>query len=182
MKCSNNTLFRVSIISFILSLALLFILFVLTTEGINIQIGIPPNGISHRILSFLLIIIAVISLVCMVKDNVIRVVIIGIGVFFILVIYLPIFFLEYTHFSSTDNQEHFVVIEGGVGKLYKISDSGIYMNHITDFETDDGYKPFADGAYELEWNSPNELIIYYAFGYTSKDELDKYREITIQLK
>lgn len=121
----------------------------------------------------------------MVKDNVIRGVIIGIGLFFILIISLPVllFETEYTYFSSPDNQEEFVVIERGVGKLYKLSDSRFYKTYITDIGTDDGYKPFADGAFELEWRtSPKELIIHYAFNYMNENNTDKYKEITIQIK
>lgn len=89
---------------------------------------------------------------------------------------------EYTKFSSPDNKQNFIVIESGVGKLYKLSNSGLYMTFITTIRTDDGYKPFKDGGYKLEWISSDELVIHYAYDYMDKNNYENYEEISILLK
>lgn len=185
MKYLNRKYLRIPLISLILSLALLFILFILAVKGINIQLGIPPNGIGHRGLSILLIIISVISLVYMVKDIVIRVVIIGVGALFIFMLSFQglLSGTEYTSFTSPDNQEVFIVVERNLNKLYKLSDSRLFMTYITDIPANNQYKPFANGGYKLEWKtSPKELIIHYAFNRKHENNIDKYNEITIQIK
>jgi len=71
------------------------------------------------------------------------------------------------------------VIERGYGRLYQLSNSGLYMTYLTDIKTDDGYKPFSEGAYKFEWEEPNRLIIHYMFDYMSgslsKEILTKYK-------
>ena len=63
-------------------------------------------------------------------------------------------------FSSPDNKEEFVVIDRGYGRLYQLLNSRLYMTYLTDINTDDGYKPFLEGAYKLEWEESYQLIIH----------------------
>jgi hypothetical protein len=157
----------VAIIGLGVSVFLLLILLVMDTKGIYLQLGPPFRGISHRTISILLIIAAVISAVYLLKDKGMKWMAIGVGFFFILLTSVPNLVTEtkYTTFSSPDQSEKFVVIEKGYAKLYQISDSGLFMTTLTKFDTDRGHKPFSEGAYELEWVSPDTVIINYAFDY-----------------
>ncbi|WP_047980680.1 hypothetical protein [Ornithinibacillus contaminans] len=179
-KSNTKELFKIAVFTFIISILLLFTFILLSTNGINVQIGTPPTGISHNTISNLLIISAIASLTYLFKDRVIKAVIIVVGMFSIIIPSLPNLLseAEYTTFSSPDNQEEFVVIERGYGRLYQLSNLGFYMTYLTDIKTDDGYKPFSEGAYKLEWEEPN-LIIHYRFDYMS-DSLSK--EISIKYK
>lgn len=175
---------NIAIIVLSSSIFLLLLLVFLNIKGIYVQIGTPPSGISQKALTIFLIIVIIISSVYLLKDKGIKGIIIGIGTFFIFMNILPdvLTGVEYTSFSSPDNEEKFVVIERGIGQLYKVSNSGLYMIFLTDIRTDDGYKPFSDGAYKLEWVSSEKLIIHYAFDYMDKNIFDDYREISIPLK
>ncbi|MCA1042022.1 hypothetical protein LCM00_21220 [Bacillus infantis] len=169
MERSNTKEFlKVAIITFITSILLLFALLTLQINGVFVQIGTPPNGISHQALSNLLIIMAIVSLIYLFNDRGIKGIIIAIGVFFIIVPSLPNLLIEaeYTRFSSPDVKEKFIVIERGYGRLYQFSNSRLYMTYLTSINTDDGYKPFSDSAYKLEWEEPNQLIIHYKFDST----------------
>jgi hypothetical protein len=170
---------RVAIIGLGVSVFLLLILLVMDTKGIYLQLGLPSRGISHRIISILLIIAAVISAIYLLKDAGMKWMAIGGGIFFILLTSVPNLVTEtkYTMFSSPDQSEKFVVIEKGYAKLYQILDSGLFMTTLTKFETDRGYKPFSEGAYELEWVSPDTLIINYAFDYKLPTD---YKTIELQ--
>ena len=77
---------------------------------------------------------------------------------------------KYTTFSSPNNKANFVVIESFQGKIYQMSKTGLFMKNLAKMRTDDVYQPFSEGAYELEWNEPNELVIRYAFNYMTPDE------------
>lgn len=163
-------MFRPNKIAFIVlgaSILLLLILLYMDTKGVYVQLGPPSSGISHTTLGIWLIIAAVGSAMYMLKDLGMRLIVIGIGLFFILIISSSNLFAEikYTTFSSPDQSEKFVVIEKGYAMLYQISDSGLFMTALTKFDTDRGYKPFSEEAYELEWVSPNKLIIDYAYDY-----------------
>ncbi|KML42153.1 hypothetical protein LIS77_24225 [Cytobacillus firmus] len=173
-KSNTKEFLKVAIITFIISILLLFALLTLQINGIFVQIGTPPNGISHQAIRNLLIIVAIVSLIYLFNDRGIKGIIIAIGVFFIIVPSLPNLLTEaeYTRFSSPDNKEEFVVIERGYGRLYQLSNSRLYMTYLTSINTDDGYKPFSDSAYKLEWEEPNQLIIYFKFDYMS-DSLSK---------
>lgn len=180
-KSNTKELLKVAIIIFITSVLLLFALLTLQINGVFVHIGAPPNGISHQALSNLLIIVVIVSLIYLFNDTGIKGIIIAIGVFFIIVPSLPNLLTEaeYTRFSSPDNKEEFVVIERGYGRLYQLSNSRLYMTYLTSINTDDGYKPFSDSAYKLEWEEPNQLIIHYKFDYMS-DSLSK--EISTKYK
>ncbi|PLR78627.1 hypothetical protein CU633_04275 [Bacillus sp. V3-13] len=160
----NNKIATISLGS---SMILLLILLVLDAKGIYVQLGPPSSGVSHHIISILLIIAAVISAVYLLKDRGMKWIAIGIGLFFISLTSVPELLTEteYTTFFSPDRNEKFVVIEKGYVKLYQLSNSGLFMTALTSFDTDRGYKPFSEGAYELEWVSPHTLIIHYAFDY-----------------
>ncbi|WP_079478909.1 hypothetical protein [Halobacillus salinus] len=173
-KKNKKEFYKVAISALLASSVLLFTLLILHTNGVLIQIGKPSNGISHQVLSNSLLIVATVSLVYIVNDRVIKGVFIAVGALLILVPTIPSLLTdtEYVEFSSPDNNEEFVVMERGYGTLYQLSDSGLYMTYLTDFDTDDGYKPFSEGAYELEWREPDQLIIRYKFDYMS-GSLDK---------
>ncbi|PLR75283.1 hypothetical protein CU633_21910 [Bacillus sp. V3-13] len=175
---------NMAIIVVICSIFLLLVLTFFNTKGIYIQIGTPPFGINHQAVAISLLIVAIISIINLLKDKVIKGIFFGIGVFFILVNMLPglLTGVNYTTFSSPDNQHKFVVIEKGIGQLYQLSDSGLFMTHITDIHTDDGYKPFSNGAFKLEWISSDRLIIHYAFDYMDENIYDDYRKVSVQYK
>ncbi|MBT2681954.1 hypothetical protein J7E38_23620 [Bacillus sp. ISL-35] len=177
-KSNTKEFLKVAIITFITSILLLFTLLTLSINDVFVHIGTPPNGISHLALSNLLIIVAIVSLIYLFNDKGIKGMIIAIGVFFIILLSLPslLFEAEYTKFSSPDSKEEFVVIDG---RLYQLSNSRLYMTYLNSISTDDGYRPFSDGAYKLEWEEPNQLIIHYKFDPMS-DSLNK--EISIKYK
>lgn len=62
-KSNTKELLKVAIIIFITSVLLLFALLTLQINGVFVQIGAPPNGISHQALSNLLIIVVIVSLI-----------------------------------------------------------------------------------------------------------------------
>jgi hypothetical protein len=160
---------KIAIIGLGASVFLLLIQLVMDTKGVYFQLGPPSKGIGHHTISALLIIAAVISAVYMLTNKGMKWMAIGIGIFFILVISAPNLLMEtkYTTFSSPDQSEKFVAIEKGYVKLYQVSNSGLFMTALTKtrLDVDREYKPFSEGAYELEWESPNTLIVHYAFNY-----------------
>ncbi|MCS0824805.1 hypothetical protein NX029_12555 [Cytobacillus firmus] len=178
-KSNKKEFLKMAIITFMTSILLLFALLTLQINGVLVHIGVaPPGGISHLALSNLLIIVAIVSLIYLFEDKGIKGIIIAIGAFFIIVPSLPnlLFEAEYTNFSSPDSKEEFVVIDA---RLYQLSNSRLYMTYLTSISTDDGYRPFSDGAYKLEWEEPNQLIIHYKFDDMS-DSLSK--EISTKYK
>ncbi|ALC83511.1 MULTISPECIES: hypothetical protein [Bacillus] len=186
MIYNNKELLKISIVSLILSLFFLLISYLFTMKGIYIQFGTPAKGINHQFLNGLFIITTVVSGVYLInykqKDKVIRGIVIGIGSFiFALVLLngLEYYDAEYTTFSSPDSQESFLIIETGHGEIYQLSNSGLFMTHLTNIRTDDGYKPFLNGAYQLEWKEPNELLIKYVFDYM---EPNNFQEVTVTYK
>lgn len=104
-KSNKKEFLKLAIFTFVTSILLLFALLILNINGVFVQIGTPPNGISHQVLSNLLILVAIVSLIYLLKDRVIRGIIIAIGAFFIIVPSLPNLLTEaeYTKFSSPDN-------------------------------------------------------------------------------
>ena len=171
---NSKVFLKIAIFTFLISIFSLFALLILSINSVFVQIGKPPNGISHLTLSNFLIIVAIVSLIYLLKDRVIKGIIIAIGAFFIIKLSLPTLLTgaEYTIFSSPDNKEEFVVIERGIGHLYQLSNSGLYMTHLSEIDTDDGYRPISEGKYRLEWIEPNHLTIHYKFDYMS-DSLDR---------
>lgn len=83
---------------------------------------------------------------------------------------------EYSTFSSPDKQERFLIIETGHSKIYQLSDAGLFITYVTNVRTDDGYKPFSNDAYHLEWKEPNKLLIQYVFDYMKPNN---YEEVSI---
>lgn len=171
---------RTAIISLVVSISILFTQLVMDTKGIYFQIGPPSKGIGHYTISTLLIIAAVISAVYMLRDNGMKWMAIGAGIFFIFFINIPNLLVEteYTTFSSPNQSEKFVAIEKGYVKLYQVSDTGFFLTALTEtsLNVDREYKPFSKGEYELEWESPNTLIIHYAYNNT----LPEFQTIELQ--
>jgi len=75
---------------------------------------------------------------------------------------------------------HFVVKEIGHGDMYQMSSTKIFMKHSADTRTDDGYQPFSEGAYQLKWKEPNELVINSVIDYMSPDDYNQ--EVIIKYK
>ncbi len=172
---------KTPLITFITSLLVLFTRLTLQSQRLFIYIGTPPSGLSHLTLANLMIAVATGSLVYMVKDKTIKVIIVAVGSFFIIVPSLPSVMANttYTAFASPSGREHFVAVEGAGNRLYQLSDSKLYMTYLTSIPTDDAYKPFSNGDYEVEWKEPNQLVIHYKFNYLS-DTLDE--EISLPYK
>ena len=180
MKNSNTKFFlKIAIFILIISILILFALRILSDYGIYVQIGTPPNGISHMTFSNLFKVAAIVSLVYLCNHEVLKGIVAWVGIFLVVIPSFQLIEADYTSFSSPDDKEQFVVIERGYGRVYQISTSGLYMKYLTSTDTKRGYKPFSNGEYQLKWEEPNRLIIHYAFRYTSTD-LDK--EISIQYK
>lgn len=180
MELSNTKKFvNIAIFILIISILVLFDLQIMSEKGLYVQIGTPPNGISHMTLSNLFKVAAIVSLVYLCNHETLRGIVAWVGIFFIVIPSFQLIEKDYTSFSSPDGKEQFVVIERGVGRLYQLSDSGLYMKFLTSIDTKRGYKPFSNGEYQLKWEEPNSLIIHYAFRHTS-DSLDK--EISIKYK
>ncbi|MEW4327072.1 hypothetical protein Q0N12_10380 [Rossellomorea marisflavi] len=160
---------KIPLITFITSLLVLFTMLPLQSQGRFIYIGTPPNGLSHLLIANNMIAVASGSLLYMIKDKAITVINVVVGAFFIIIPSFPILMADttYTTFSSPSGMEHFVVVVGGGNRLYQLSDSRLYMTYLTSIPTDDAYKPFSSGDYEVEWNAPNQLVIHYAFDYLS---------------
>jgi len=106
-KSNTKEFLKLAIFTFIISILLLFALLILNINGISIQIGIPPSGISHQTLSNLLIIVAIVSLTYLINDRVAKGIVIAVGAFFIIIPSLSNILTEaeYTKFSSPDNKE-----------------------------------------------------------------------------
>lgn len=168
------------------SLIFLFILTLLSMNGIYIQLGIPSVGISHQFLNLLFIFTTVFSGVYLInykqKDKALKGIVAAIGLFLLIIPLLNWIMssdAEYITFTSPDKKEKFLIIETGHGELYQLSDSKLFMIHLADINTDDGFKPFTNKAFKLEWEEPNKLFIHYAFDYM---EPDKYQKISITYK
>lgn len=166
-KRRKKTFSKLALILFTLSIILLFLLLLLQFNGVYILLGTPPRGISNQTLINLLILTKVISLTYLMKDKVLKGLVIVVGAFFILLSFLFISLIEtdYTFFSSPNNQKNFVMVERGYGSLYQLSESKMYMVHLANSQTNNGYKPFSEGAYKLEWKEANRLVVHYQFDY-----------------
>ena len=114
-----NKVAKIAIITLIISILLLFVLLILNINGINLQIGTPPNGISHKTLSNLIIIVSVVSLIYMLKDGNKGNCYWDRGVFYNNTTPPNLLIeAEYSKFSSPDNKDEFVVIERRYGRLW----------------------------------------------------------------
>ncbi|GAQ17872.1 hypothetical protein OPHB3_1809 [Oceanobacillus picturae] len=186
MKRSNESrIFRGSLISLCLSLVLLPLMIYLREIGIYIQFGTPPPFIGHKLIEYILIVNVVISLCFIIKSRSLKSIMVLAGVFVLLarsIFYSfpnPLWETEVTTLVSPDNSFKYIVVETGVGHLYKLSESGLYMTFITTLRTDDGYQPFANDAYKIDWLSSEQFVIHYAFD-VSSEEMDK--EVTISIE
>lgn len=183
MKITKNK-YRILLVCFILSISLLLLLVSLAFNGIYLQIGTP--GITYHFINCFLIFFILITGIYIIhhrfKDKGITLIAIVASSFisgFVLLYGLIILEAKYTTFSSPNKQENFVVIETGYGKVYQLSKTGLFMSHLTDIKTDDGYQPFSKGKYQLEWGKSNELVIKYVFDYMNTDN---YEEVKIKYK
>ncbi|AVR00944.1 hypothetical protein OBCHQ24_18720 [Oceanobacillus iheyensis] len=171
-------------ISLSLSLVILFLLLFLRIIGVYVQFGTPPPWIGHHLIGFLLIVNVVITMFFMVKDSLVRTIVVVAGIFFILTSFFPVRMellpTEYTTFNSPIDTSKYLAAESGSGKLYKLSESGLYMTLVTTFSTDGMFHPLAEGAYKIEKTSSKEFILHYAFNRENPDGM--YREITVQVE
>lgn len=159
----------------------------LSMNGVYLQIGFPPGGIPHYLLKCFFIFSACISSIYLIHNlfrNKGDTAIVVLFSFFILTFTFVTTLIsseaKYTTFSSPNNQASFVVIETFHGEIYQMSNTRLFMKHLANTRTDDGYKPFSEGAYRLKWNEPNELVIKYAFNYMTPD--DYSQEVTVKYK
>lgn len=156
-------------------------------RGIYIYIGSPSSGIPYYLLNCLFLIVICVSGVYLVdfkfRDKGITAMT-KIGSFFILTgtfIYgLITLDTAVTTFSSPTGQEHFLINEKFSGNLYQLSNTNLFMTHLTTIRTDDGFKPFSNEAYQLEWENTNELIIKYGLAYESLPK--EYSKIKVNYK
>lgn len=179
--------FRLSLGFLIFSATSLLVMLLLSMRGIYLYIGNPPSGIPYHFLNCLFLIVVCVSGVYIVhskfRDKGLTAMTI-VGSFFILTgtfIY-GLFALDtkLTTFSSPTGQEHFLIIEAGVGNLYQLSNTNLFMTHLTTIPTDNGFKPFSSEAYELEWEDTDELVIKY--GFASYLLSEEFSEIKVNFK
>lgn len=169
---------------FLLNIVFLLILFYFSTKGMFLQLGVP--GIRHYQLNGLFLLSVLISGVFLIHfhfhDKGLTFIAIFLSSsisFFILINGLFQFEAKYSIFSSPNNEEHFVVFETGHGDLYQIV-NGLFIKHLADIRTDDGYKPFDQGTYLVEWKCGNKFTVKYAMdAIDSLQNTDYYKEITV---
>lgn len=75
---------------------------------------------------------------------------------------------RYTPFPSPDGEAVLVVQEeswllGGWGRFYWQAGPGLLRDTGVTYSTDDGFRPFEFGAYELEWEE-DQVIVHYDYG------------------
>jgi len=168
-------------ITLVCSVILLMILIFLSIKNIYVQLGMPTGGISHQFLSGLCVISIILSANYLInyriKDKVIKGVVTGVGVFLLLLMifinWIPSSNAKFTTFTSPDKKEVFVIKETGYGQLYQLSNSKFFMIHLVDIRTNNGYKPFSNHTYKLEWDSPDKLTILYVSDYMQPDNYEK---------
>ncbi|MBR4858959.1 MAG: hypothetical protein IKU08_07220 [Clostridia bacterium] len=78
---------------------------------------------------------------------------------------------EYFKIVSDDKQHEIIIKEGsyllsGAGAFYEKT-SPITMVKIGEYSTDDGYRPFSDNRYEIDWNE-NGFEVTYSFDSSAK--------------
>ncbi|WP_340084658.1 hypothetical protein MHB50_20945 [Siminovitchia sp. FSL H7-0308] len=127
-------------------------------------------------LTILVIISGLVVLSQSIKDIVIKRLFITIGV---VIIFMKIFShwmtydrLEYTHFTSPDGKEEFLVIESYVSELYQITKNPFLIEHLSTIRGYRGFQPFHRGSYKLEWIDPNTLKVSYLNRCTSEEYID----------
>lgn len=49
----------------------------------------------------------------------------------------------------------------------------LFVIRLAIIRTNNGYKPFSNHAYKLEWESPDKLTIRYVFDYMQPDHYEK---------
>ncbi|WP_445480580.1 hypothetical protein ACULLL_10705 [Lysinibacillus irui] len=183
----NTPNFQIWFGCLIFSVSILLFMLFLSTKGIYLHIGLPPAGIPHYLLKYLFIFSTCISGIYIIHykfrnkgDTAIAVFFSFFILAFTLVYGLLSSGAKYTIFSSPNNQESFVVVETGHGEIYQMSNTRLFMKHLVNISTDDGFDPFSEGAYQLKWNKPNEFVIRYAFDYMTPN--DYSQEVTIKYK
>lgn len=183
----NTRNFQVWFVCFIFSVSILLLMLFLSMKGIYLQIGLPPAGIPHYLLKCLFIFSTCISGIYVIHSKFRNKGDTAIAVFFsfFILAFTGVYGLlssdaNYTTFSSPNNKETFVVVETGHGEIYHMSNTRLFMRHLVNIGTDDGYDPFSEGAYQLKWNEPNKLVIRYAFDYMTPN--DYSQEVTIIYK
>lgn len=159
MKFIKNKLLNVPMIILIISLILGITMLVLNGNGVYL---IKQHAIG-LILPFIIGFSAILSLKYLFKDKIIRRTFIVLIIFMLIIPLLNIIFswnIDYTTFSSPDNQAEFQVEETGGAKIFQVDKNGLFKYYKTSIMSDDGFKTFSKGAYNLEWKSDNILTIY----------------------
>jgi len=168
----NKRIFQLWFVGFIFSVSILLLMLFLSMKGIYLQIGFPPAGIPHYLLKWFFIFSTCLSGIYLIHTTFRNKGDTAIAVFFSFFILAFTFVngllsadAKYTTFSSPNNQQSFVVVETYHGEIYQLSNTQLFMKYLADKSTDDVYKPFSKGAYQLKWNEPNKLVIRYASDY-----------------
>ncbi len=174
--------FGISLFIFCCSILLKIGLGIMNSKGVYLHLnnGIGQDEVSIT-LSIVLLISGLVAVFSKVNDKGIRIIVISFSSIFLLFIFLNWWALDsdvkYFNFSSPDGKERFVVIESRYSKIYQLSESKIFMEHLVNIKGDDGLRMFTNNMYKLHWGSPNTLTIYYADDYMHPN---KYEKISIQ--
>ena len=87
---------------------------------------------------------------------------------------------RYYVYHSPNQQDTIVIKEeafllAGYGSIY-VKENAFFMKRAGDYTTDDGYRPFQNDDYQLEWGE-DEVTVTYGFG-----SMGVQKEIDIPLK
>ncbi len=109
------------------------------------------------------------------------------AVFFVAVFALIPFFGDiwrsydyvYSEISSPDGNHEIVVCEWtwlvGSGGVFYEKTGAFFMKELGEFSTDDGYNPFSEGKYEVEWNDDGfDATYWFSYNGVEKSETVKY--------
>lgn len=186
MNFPSKRLFKISIIALLLSIFLLLLIFILNHKNIYIQINISSFRLTNSFIKIVTIFTTVLSFTYIIfmkiRMKFIRVIVIIFSILFLGITFLINLILndaEYTSFYSPDYKQKFIARETGYTEIYQMSKTGLYMKHLVNIQTNNGYKPFYNGSYQIMTKDSNELIIKYVFDYMHPDN---FTEVTIKYK
>ncbi len=170
---------------FLLSTFCKVILSYLSSINVYLYFNRIVNNEIQEYLLYIMIIVASIFLIFTIKIKVLKVVLIIACIFLIIVTYIfsGIFGeSDSTYFEFKSPNNKVIVIEecswllGGWSNVYQKMSSNIIIGLSGNISTDDGYRPFSNHEFNLEW-STNSVNITYGFGSKSihKNEVFKLK-------
>lgn len=145
------------------------------------------NKIANKEIQLYLLYVAVISssilLVCLLKNKTQKIVTIIFSIFLIFVISISSYgFLEadknYFEFKSPNNKT--IIVEecswllGGWSNVYQKTSTNIICRLDGNIITDDGYRPFSNKDFNIEWSN-NSVSITYGFGNENKHKSEVFK-------